>query len=558
MSAESGPTWSRHLRRLPLFAALAPEDMEALSAIAVLEEVPPGRRLWRQGEPGNRLVIVLRGQLEATRINAEGAIETLGRIAPGDSIGESSLLLGDSHDATVTALTPVRLLSLPREAFQGLTRSRPSLAQSIRPREDVCLALEAPRFRWQEPGERVTLQQRRHPWVFWRSLVGPFLFAALVPPTLQVLSLGVEYLVSATVVAVAWVTWLWLEWRNDSLVLTTRRIVRVERQLPFYERQEGAYLDKVQDVSVERRGLAAAILGFGHVTVQTAGATGQIAFSHTPRPDAVKEAVFRGVSRFASLQRAARRQSMESQLRQQLGYASPAAEAEGVCEPPASNLPDPESRLDELALRLTHLINNGFPSLRSQDGEVILWRKHWGVLLRGLLWPGVVAAAIAGLPLLVSVDLPRPAYLAVAGLLLLWAVWQGENWRNDVYVLTPDRVIDIKRLPLRLRTSQREGHLLNIQNVTYEVPGPLASLLNYGHVTIETAGQVGNFTFESVFDPAEVQADIFRYTEACRTQWEQRQPSTQSEALADILAAYERLRNETGGAVAPHPPTTRV
>lgn len=554
MSVQHGTMWSRYLRRLPLFAALAPEDMEALAAIAVLEEIPAGRRIWRQGTPGNRMIIVLRGQLEVTRVSAEGYLEPLGRLTSGDVTGESSLLLGDDHDATVTALTPVRLLSLPREAFQSLLRRRPTLAQGIRPREDICQALEAPRFHWQETGERVVLLQRRHPWVFWRGLIGPFLFAALITPTLQMLGLGLEFLISATVLSIAWVTWLWLEWRNDVLILTNRRLVRVERQLPFYERQESAYLDKVQDVSVERHGLAAAVLGFGQITVQTAGATGQIVFSHSPRPDAVKELVFRGVKRFAALQRAARRQNLESQLRQQLGMASPPAEPPAEDEPAVPAFPEPESRLDELALRLTHVINNGFPSLRRQEGDVILWRKHWGVLLRSLLWPGVAAAAIAGLPLFADTDLPTPVYLAAGFVLLIWAVWQAENWRNDVYVLTPDRVIDIKRLPLRLRTSQREGHLLNIQNVTYEVPGLLASLLNYGHVAIETAGQVGSFTFQAVFDPAGVQADIFRYSEACRTQWEARQQSTQGEALADILAAYERLRGETDGALTPYPP----
>ncbi|MGI6208158.1 MAG: hypothetical protein ACOYEW_08075, partial [Anaerolineae bacterium] len=105
--------------------------------------------------------------------------------------------------------------------------------------------------------------------------------------------------------------------------------------------------------------------------------------------------------------------------------------------------------------------------------------------------------------------------------------------------------------PFHLRTSQREGSLLNIQNVTYVVPGLLASLLCYGHVTVETAGQVGNFTFHSVFDPAEVQADIFRYLEAMRERMRTEQQAEQSEALADILAAYERLRNEMDDARRP-------
>ena len=54
MPSERPPTWSRHLRRQPLFAALAPEDMAAVSSIAVLQDVPAGRRVWRQGDAGDR------------------------------------------------------------------------------------------------------------------------------------------------------------------------------------------------------------------------------------------------------------------------------------------------------------------------------------------------------------------------------------------------------------------------------------------------------------------------------------------------------------------------
>ncbi|NPV07278.1 MAG: cyclic nucleotide-binding domain-containing protein [Anaerolineae bacterium] len=547
MPAERAPSWSRYLRRLPLFADLSREDMAALASIAIIQDVPAGRRVWRQGDPGDRLIVVLRGQLEATRVNVDGHLEPLARLVVGSASGETSLLLGDAHDATLTALVPSRLLVLHRNQFQALARSRPSLSAALRPREDICVALEAPRLRWQEPDERVTLYERRHPWVFWRSLFWPFLFGALTPPTIQFLGLSFEYLLSAALIAVAWVTWLWLEWRNDALVLTTSRIVRVEKQLLFYERQEQAALDKIQDVSVVRRGLAAAVLGFGHLTVQTAGATGQITFSYAPRPEAIKDAIFAETSRFNRLQRAWRRYNLEQELRRQLGLvpATDPDEPEAVSRP---SLPQPQGALDAAALRLTHLINDGLPRLRRQEGDVVLWRKHWVVLLRSLAWPVVTAAALAGVPLLAGVSLPQPVSLGTAGLFLAWVWWQWENWRNDVYVLTPDRVIDIKRLPLRLHASQREGNLLNIQNVTYVVPGLLAGLLNYGHVTIETAGQVGNFTFESVFAPAEVQADVFRYLEASRERLQAGQQAAQSEALADILAAYERLRSDAGKA----------
>ncbi|MGI6209780.1 MAG: cyclic nucleotide-binding domain-containing protein, partial [Anaerolineae bacterium] len=453
MPSERPPTWSRHLRRQPLFAALAPEDMAAVSSIAVLQDVPAGRRVWRQGDAGDRLIVVLRGQLEATHVSADGRLERLAHLLPGSASGETSLLLGDVHDATLTALVPSRLLVIHRNQFQALLRSRPSLAAALQPREDICTALEAPRFSWQEPDERVVIYERRHPWVFWRGLLWPFLFGGLVPPAIQYLGLPFEYLLSVALVAVAWVTWLWLEWRNDILVLTSSRIVRVEKQLLFYERQEQASLDKIQDVAVVRRGLAAAILRFGHITVQTAGATGQFTFSHAPRPDAIKEAIFAEVNRFNGLQRAARRQGLEEGLRRQLGLAQTAEEPQPAPTPRPA-LPEPQGPLDAAALKLTHLINNGLPRLRRQEGDVILWRKHWAVLLSGLMWPAIAAAAVAGLPL-VGVELPLPVMAGVGVLLCLWVWWQWENWRNDVYVLTPDRIIDIKRLPFHLRTSQR-------------------------------------------------------------------------------------------------------
>ncbi len=532
----------RYLREQPLFADLSPEDMSALSEIALIQEAPAGRRLWHQGDPGDRFLLVLKGQLEATRVNSEGHLESLGRLLPGGAAGETSLFLGDPHDATVTAMGPSLLLLIHRRDFQDLLHRRPSMGRDLLPREDICRALEAPRFNWQAEDERVVLYQRRHPWVLWRRLTWPFLCALLLPPTLHLLGLPLLYSVPGLAVMIAWVLWLWLEWRNDLLTVTTHRLVHVEKQLLVYERQEQAALDKIQDVSVVRTGPAAAVLGFGHLTVQTAGATGQITFTHIPAPEAVKEAIFEEMERHRALRRAARRQSIEGDLRRQLGLTTGRRPDELPDE--RSTLPQPESLADSAALHLTRIISNGFPRLRHQQGEVVLWRKHWVVLLNDLLWPLVALAVVMGLPLATEIRPPLIALAVVGALILAWLWWQWENWRNDVYILTPERIVDIKRVPLRLRTEQREGNLQNIQNVTFVVPGLFAGLLNYGHVVVETAGQTGNFTFEYVFAPDEVQADIFRYVEAARERRQESEESEQRQALADILAAYERLRNE--------------
>ena len=543
---------ARCLRSQPLFAALTPTELAVVAAIAFVQDVPAGRQVWAQGSLGDRYLLVLRGQLEAKRVDCQAEEnpqydfprkeDTLARIDAGASLGETSLMLGDPHDATVTASIASRLLVVPRPELLGLLRQRPKLAQSLRPREDICQALEAPRFPWQGGDERVALYLRRHPWLLWRRLAWPLLVLAALVPVARHLRLIPPLWILSGVLILLWALWLWLEWRNDCLVVTTRRLAHMEKRLLFYERQQQAPLDKVQDVSVVRSGPLAAIFGFGHLTVQTAGATGQITFAHTPRPEAVKEALFAEVNRYRALQRACRRQSLEADLRRQLGLTSP-PEAD-ASERPTEPALRPEGPADAVALRLTELIRGSFPRLRQQQGEVIMWRKHWLVLLRDLGWPLLLGAAFAALPLATRIAFPWPAAAAMAAIVLLWLWWQWENWRNDVYILTPDRIVDIERVPLRLHSTRREGSLLNIQNVTYVIPGLLAGLLNCGDVVIETAGQVGNFTFETVYDPSSVQADIFRYVEAFRGRQQQTGDAEQRQALADLLATYERLRAE--------------
>jgi len=541
----------RCLQSQPLFADLPPEELAALAAVSFIQDVPAGRRLWTQGSPGDRYVLLLHGQLEARRVDAQGRECVVARLDQGQATGETSLLLGDLHDATLSAVTPCRLIVLPRPEFQELLRRRGKLARSLRPREDICQALDAHRFPWQEGDERVTLHLRQHPWALCRRLAWPILFLAAFSAAVHYLQLGFPLWAIPAGLSLLWIVALWLEWRNDALTVTTRRIVHVEKRLLAYQRQRQAPLDKVQDVAIARSGLASALFGFGQLTVQTAGASGQITFSYTPEPDVVKEAVFAEVERSKAQQRAARRQTLEADLRRQLGLTEPAAGEERVPAEPGAPGVKPEGPLDQAALQLTEMIRRGFPRLRQQEGEVIIWRKHWLVLLRDLAWPVLLATAFAGLPLAAGFSLPLPVAGAMAAVCLAWLWWQWENWRADVYILTPERIVDVESIPLRLRTSRREGNLLNIQNVTFVVPGLLYGLLNYGNVTIETAGQTGNFTFDGVYDPADVQADIFRYVENCRDRQRQAEDSEQRQALADLLAAYERLRHEMEGKLQP-------
>ncbi|HFD39369.1 MAG TPA: PH domain-containing protein [Anaerolineae bacterium] len=97
-------------------------------------------------------------------------------------------------------------------------------------------------------------------------------------------------------------------------------------------------------------------------------------------------------------------------------------------------------------------------------------------------------------------------------------------------------------MPLGLRSKRTETMFDRIQNVSYEIPHFVATLLNYGTVIISTAGAEGTLNFVYVRDPQGVQAEIFRRLAAYEDQQRRRQQEEQWANLPDWFAEYDRLR----------------
>ena len=80
-----------------------------------------------------------------------------------------------------------------------------------------------------------------------------------------------------------------------------------------------------------------------------------------------------------------------------------------------------------------------------------------------------------------------------------------------------------------------------MQDVAYTIPHPLAHLLNFGDVLVQTAGATQAFTFDGVADPRAVHAAISARLAAARdaeTAGHQRQARDE---MTSILRAYHRL-----------------
>jgi serine phosphatase RsbU (regulator of sigma subunit) len=117
------------LSNFHLFASLPEEERINLVNIMHLTELPAQHVICWEGDPGDRMYLVLDGIVEVVKSLGSSDERVFGQITPGDYFGEMSLL--EHHGertATVRSLTAVRLLELWWSDFDALLVKWPNLA----------------------------------------------------------------------------------------------------------------------------------------------------------------------------------------------------------------------------------------------------------------------------------------------------------------------------------------------------------------------------------------------------------------------------------------------
>jgi predicted acylesterase/phospholipase RssA/CRP-like cAMP-binding protein len=89
-----------------------------------------GERLFRQGEPGDSMYIVVVGRLVALREDGSGRRRVVGQIRPGESVGEMGLLANQPRSATVQASRDSVVVRISEEAFRQVVAEHPQLLAS--------------------------------------------------------------------------------------------------------------------------------------------------------------------------------------------------------------------------------------------------------------------------------------------------------------------------------------------------------------------------------------------------------------------------------------------
>jgi len=103
-------------------------ELQPLGREVALES---GAVLWREGDAGDHVVLLLEGRLEVSHETPDGEEMTLRHLYPGAVAGEMAALDGQARSATVRAHSPSRVLLIPAGQFREFLRTRTDVLEQL-------------------------------------------------------------------------------------------------------------------------------------------------------------------------------------------------------------------------------------------------------------------------------------------------------------------------------------------------------------------------------------------------------------------------------------------
>ena len=115
------------LKSIPLFQEVGDEELAQIAPFAQEVLVEQGKVLVREGDFSYEFMAIEEGEAEVTRGG-----EHVADLGPGDFFGEVGLLEKTLRNATVTAKTPMRLVTLTGWDLRRVERTAPEAIDRVR------------------------------------------------------------------------------------------------------------------------------------------------------------------------------------------------------------------------------------------------------------------------------------------------------------------------------------------------------------------------------------------------------------------------------------------
>ncbi len=408
-----------------------------------------------------------------------------------------------------------------------------------------------------QPDEVGIMNIDRHPLVFFARLVAPlgFLLVGLILGALIgdvhfgrtiALGKGIIYLFSA--VSVLWTIYEFVEWKNDDFIVSSQRVIHIERYVIGGEHRETVPLVQVLAAEVSTPTYFTRIFDYDNVIIKSAG-VGHVIFDGVQHGEHIRQTIL-----------TEREKALERSLAADLEAIGSAVQKK-VIEQQVEVLPleddtqqqpaEQHSILDDLRAFLRFYLP--YVSHEAPDGT-ITWRRHPIIWLREVWKPGIT---LLGITYLIFAALfgarpffephPKIGLVFVVFWLIVWGwyTYQHDNWRKISYQVTKSKIIRRNKPVVQfLGEDTNETTFDNVQNINFVIPGFIARLLRLGNVEIKTASVGDPFVFKNVYFPRDVQQKVFNYWVQYREDKAQKERDAEEERFSKWLAEYHRNANQ--------------
>jgi len=119
------------LAKIPLFAELDELELDELARIAVRETTGPGDIIFREGDKGDKLYLIVEGQVNIMKLIPGKGSKTLVTLKEGDYFGEMALIDEAPRSAGAVAEGSATLLAITKPDLEALLEGSPAAAAKI-------------------------------------------------------------------------------------------------------------------------------------------------------------------------------------------------------------------------------------------------------------------------------------------------------------------------------------------------------------------------------------------------------------------------------------------
>ena len=534
------------LDRTPLFAHLGDNALNRLAGVMQINVYRDGDVIFTVDDPADSMFLVNEG-LVRLLVREDGQDILFEELQTGDIFGEEALLFDDPRYYTAVATGRTILLTLRVESYlnlkDDLTGVEEKLEVIIRSRR---LSTELS-FPWLHEEEYVHVMTRRHPIYLWFKLVFPAV-SGLMMLIVSILFITVWQpgklfgwvLLTITIpLTIFWTVWTIIDWRNDYFILTNKRVAWIEKVAFIYDSRKEAPLSTIMSVGIERSRIGS-LFDFADVVVQTY--VGTLRLKTLQGGDAIVNLIEAYWQKSEKQTRKQESQAMGQILYEKLNL--PWSSDEETKPVSARQVGRQETRSPKEPGFLSWLLSD-FLRLRYEQDGAITYRKHWFLLVKRIGLPIILTGlllfgAFSGIDFLadfLSMTTILVVLLIFLFIIFCYILYQYADWRDDVFKITMDQLIDLDRKPLG-KVRRRAAPLENVLSIEYERLGLMGVLFNFGTVTIT----VGNtqLTFDHVYNPSEVQQDIFYRMGERLEKKRQYEIDTERDRVSEWIASYHR------------------